>query len=68
MEFSPLLFAAMGAPSVVHVHWDPNHPEEWLIPLPGDKPRFAIKGDSMHEYWAYLNIDDEPFSVYPVIL
>ncbi len=68
LEYGPLLFAAMGAPSIVHVHWDPHHPEEWLIPLPGDKPRFAIKGDNMHEYWAYLDIHDEPFSVYPVII
>jgi DUF1680 family protein len=68
LEYGPLLYAAMGAPSVVHVHWDPRHPEEWLMPQPGEKPCFAIKGDNAHEYRAYLDINDEPFSVYPVIM
>lgn len=66
-EYGPLLYAAMGAPSVVHVKWDPQNPEGWLIPIPCDKPQFAIKGDNAHRYWAYLDINDEPFSVYPVV-
>ncbi len=67
VEYGPLLFAAMGAPGVLDLQWNPEKPEEWLAPLPGDKPGFAIKGDSQHEYRAYLDINDEPFDVYPVV-
>ena len=68
MEHGPLLFAAMGAPNPVNVAWDPRKPEEWFTPMPGDRPRFALKGDTAHEYWAYADIHDEPFSVYPIVL
>jgi len=65
VEYGPLLYAAMG-PSVVHVSWDPAHPEKWLKKIPGER-KFRIKGDTAHEYWAYIDIHDEPFSVYPVV-
>lgn len=65
MEYGPLLYAAMG-PSVVHLHWDPRRPVKYLKRLPGSL-RFRIEGDSAHEYWPYIDIHDEPFSVYPVI-
>jgi hypothetical protein len=68
VEYGPLLFAAMGAPNPVNVAWDPREPEKWLVPMPGARPRFAIRGDSAHEYWAYADIHDEPFSVYPIVL
>ena len=67
MEYGPLLYAAMGAPNPVSVRWDPKNPGEWFVPMAGDKPRFALKGDDAHEYWAYADIHDEPFSVYPVV-
>jgi hypothetical protein len=57
----------MGAPSVLKIALDPHKPEEWLTPMAGDKPGFSIKNDNAHEYWAYLDIHDEPFSVYPII-
>lgn len=65
VEYGPLLYAAMG-PSVVHVTWDAKHPERWLKKIPGER-KFRIKGDTAHEYWAYIDIHDEPFSVYPVV-
>ena len=65
IEYGPLLYAAMG-PSVVHVAWDPAHPEKWLKKIPGSR-KFRIEGDTAHEYWAYIDIHDEPFSVYPVV-
>ncbi len=65
VEYGPLLYAAMG-PSIVHVEWDVNHPSKWLKKIPGAR-KFRIAGDNAHEYWAYIDIHDEPFSVYPVI-
>ena len=67
MEYGPLLYAAMGTPNPVRVSWDPRDPAAWFERLPGDRPRFALKGDNAHEYWAYADIHDEPFSVYPIV-
>lgn len=67
LEYGPLLYAAMGAPNPVSVRWDPADPEKWFTPMPGTKHRFSIKGDTAHEYWAYIDIHDEPFSVYPIV-
>lgn len=64
--YGPLLLAAMG-PSVVELTYDPAHPDEWLSPIPGKPGRFTVKGDSAHELWPYMDIRDEPFSVYPVV-
>jgi len=65
VEYGPLLYAAMG-PSVVHVKWDVKHPAKWLKRIPGSR-KFRIENDPAHEYWAYIDIHDEPFSVYPVV-
>ena len=64
LEYGPLLYAAMGAPNPVHVRWNPHEPEKWFTPF--DKG-FRLKGDDAHEYWRYLDIADEPFSVYAVV-
>ena len=66
LEYGPLLYAAMG-PSIVHVAWDVEHPEDEFEPIPGEKRKFRMKHDNAHEYWAYIDIHDEPFSVYPVV-
>lgn len=66
LEYGPLLYAAMG-PSIVHVAWDVDHPENEFEPIPGEKRKFRMKNDPNHEYWAYIDIHDEPFSVYPVV-
>ena len=29
--------------------------------------KLKLRGDDRHEYWPYLEIRDEPFSVYPVV-
>jgi len=55
----------MGAPNPVEMNWDPAEPEKWLRPLEG-RLGFSVEGDNCHEYWAYVDIHDEPFSVYPV--
>ena len=65
VEYGPLLYAAMGAPNPVEMNWDPAEPEKWLKPLEG-RLGFSVEGDNCHEYWAYVDIHDEPFSVYPV--
>ena len=64
LEYGPLLYAAMGSPWPVQVNWDPNKPEEWFEPAGG---KLRLRGDNAHEYWAYADIHDEPFSVYPVV-
>ena len=54
----------MGAPNPVTVRFDPTEPEKWFT-CEGRKLR--LKDDNMHEYWAYKDIHDEPFSVYPIV-
>ena len=66
LEYGPLLYAAMG-PSIVELRWDVMHPEEEFEFIPGTKRKLRMKHDNAHEYWAYIDIDDEPFSVYPVV-
>jgi len=67
MEYGPLLYAVLGAPSPVEVSFDPARPEDWFTPIGDGRPGFRLKGDNRHEYRAYMNILDEPFSVYPVV-
>ena len=64
VEYGPLLYAAMGAPNPVSVAFDPEKPEKWFTK---NGKKLILKGDTRHEYWAYKNIHDEPFSVYPVV-
>ena len=65
LEYGPLLYAAMGAPNPVRVSWDPARPEKWFRAASNGK--LQLLGDSMHEYWPYCDIHDEPFSVYPIV-
>lgn len=67
LEYGPLLYAAMGAPLPLELKWNPGEPENWFEHLPGEKRKLRIKGDNAHEYWAYLDIHDEPFTVYPIV-
>ena len=64
VEYGPLLYAAMGAPNPVSVAFDPEKPEKWFTK---NGKKLILKGDTRHEYCAYKNIHDEPFSVYPVV-
>ncbi|MBQ4088410.1 MAG: glycoside hydrolase family 127 protein [Clostridia bacterium] len=64
VEYGPLLYAAMGAPNPVSVTFEPEKAEEWFT---RNGKKLVMKGDNMHEYWAYKDIHDEPFSVYPVV-
>ena len=59
-----LLYAAMGAPGPVRVKWDVEKPDEWFEK---NGRKLRLRGDDIHEYWAYADIHDEPFSVYPVV-
>ena len=68
VEYGPLLYAAMGAPNPVSVAWDPQVPEAWFqYVLRHGKPRLILRDDPWHAYWAYLDIGNEPFSVYPIV-
>ena len=67
LEYGPLLYAALG-PATVEVKWDVNAPENEFVAQPGSKRIFTMHGDNAHEYMAYADITDEPFSVYPVVL
>ena len=65
LEYGPLLYAAMGAPNPILVSWDPERPEKWF--RAANNGKLQLLGDSMHEYWPYCDIHDEPFSVYPIV-
>ena len=67
VEYGPLLYGVLGAPNPLTVSFDPDRPEEWFTPLPGEKRRLALRGDNCHEYMAYADIHDEPFDVYPAV-
>jgi len=67
VEYGPLLYGVLGAPNPLTVTFDPEKPEEWLSPLPGEKRMLALKNDDCHAYMAYLDIQDEPFDVYPAV-
>ena len=72
LEYGPILFAAMGAPNPITIRFDPDRPEEWFIPVKritpdGVRPALRLRGDNRHEYWAYMDIYDEPFDVYPIV-
>ncbi len=67
VEYGPLLYAVLGAPNPLTVRFDPERPEDWFTPLPGDKRTLRLKGDDIHTYMAYCDIHDEPFDVYPVV-
>lgn len=72
VEYGPLLFAATGAPNPVTVAFDPADPGAWFKPAKalgkgGAQLRLRLKGDDRHEYRAYMDIEDEPFDVYPIV-
>lgn len=67
IQYGPLLYAALGAPSPVTVRFDPEHPQDWFSPLAGEKRILTLKDDPGHMYMAYLDIHDEPFDVYPAV-
>ena len=64
VEYGPLLLAAMGRGGVT-VQMDPAHPGDWLVPIA--KNRFRLRGSNRQEYRVYMDIDDEPLTVYPVV-
>ncbi len=64
VEYGPLLYAALGAPNPVALSWDVTKPEEELVPAKNGI--FEIKSDPAHCYMPYVDITDEPFSVYPL--
>jgi len=63
-EYGPLLLAAMGNGGVTF-EMDPAHPDEWLKPI--SKNRFKLNGSNRHECMAYMDIADQPLTVYPVV-
>lgn len=72
VEYGPLLFAATGAPNPLTVRFDPAAPADWFQPVKvmakdGARLQLQLKGDHSHEYRAYLDIEDEPFDVYPIV-
>ena len=68
VEYGPVLFAAMGAPNPVTVHFDPEKPEEWFeVTERRGRWMLKLKDDNCHEYWPYMDIHDEPFDVYPIV-
>lgn len=64
-EYGPLLLAAGGRNNVT-VKLDPEHPEVWLERF--SKTRFRLKGSTCQEYLVYMDIEDEPLTVYPFVI
>ncbi|MHC1695237.1 MAG: beta-L-arabinofuranosidase domain-containing protein [Eubacteriales bacterium] len=64
-EHGPLLLAAMGRDRIT-VSLDPEKPEEWIIPLTDG--RFRLKGSRSQEFMAYMDITDQPLTVYPFVV
>ena len=67
LTHGPLLYAALGAPNPLTLRFDPEHPEQWFTPQPGEKRTLTLRDDPHHMYMAYLDIHDEPFDVYPAV-
>ena len=64
VEYGPLLLAAGGRGGVT-VNMDPNDPGAWLKRI--SQNRFKLCGCNNREYLVYMDIDDEPFVVYPIV-
>lgn len=63
-EYGPLLLAAGGRNGVT-VTLEPEHPEAWLERI--SKTRFRLKSSNCQEYLVYMDIEDEPLTVYPFV-
>jgi len=63
-EYGPLLLAAMGRGGVT-LEMDTTCPDAWLIPI--TKNRFKLKGSNRQEFMTYMDITDQPLTVYPII-
>ena len=61
----PALLLAAGGRNNVTVTLDPEHPEAWLERF--SKTRFRLKGSNCQEYLVYMDIEDEPLTVYPIV-
>lgn len=64
LEYGPLLLAAGGRDGVT-VEMDPENPAAWLERI--SPTRFRLRGSACQEYLVYMDIDDEPLTVYPVV-
>lgn len=64
VEYGPLLLAALGRGSVT-LSMNTEHPENSFERI--TDTRFKIKDSNFREYMTYMDITDEPLTVYPVI-
>lgn len=64
VEYGPLLLAAMGRGNV-SLKLDLDNLEESFERI--DNSRFKLKNDNIHEYMTYMDITDEPLTVYPIV-
>ena len=82
LEYGPLLMGVTGTPNfqerintfflprvrgTIKIDKEPESAESWLMPIPGKPLHFSVAGQSGHEYMPYLEIQDEPFTCYPVM-
>ena len=65
LEYGPLLLAAMGR-GKVELSFNTENPDESFERI--SDTRFKLKNDNFHEYMTYMDIQDEPLTVYPVVL
>jgi len=72
-EYGPILLAGTGpwdaATDCLVIHgFDAMNPSAWLVPKPGKNLHFTVKNDTRFEYLPYFEIQQELFTVYPIIV
>jgi len=71
IECGPLLLAVVGTPNFqgkyIRINQDPTDPSSWLVPVPGRPCHFTVKNHPEYRYIPYYQVQEEPFTCYPVI-
>ncbi len=70
LEYGPILMAVVGPldkKNTVYITQCPGRVKKWLTPKPRRPLHFGIAGDAEHEYMPYWQIQEQMFTVYPVI-
>jgi len=73
IEYGPILLAVTGpwessTDTIILKGVDALRPEAWLMPLTDQPLHFTVEGQTGYRYLPYLEIVNEVFEVYPVIV
>lgn len=75
IEYGPTLLAAMGPwtnfstniSCIVIPDMEPGRPANWLVPIQNKPLHFFVKGHPEYQYKPYFEIQNERFTVYPIM-